>query len=160
MDDTKKTSDLLVKFIEVKLSEHLKISKTNHFDYQELQHKKDFLIKAIIKELKINPELNSQLSDNIKSNLEKSVKEKMKEVFSAFALGREISKKQLIYEAYKILNPKRIAGETLIQNYLNNYITGGIKKATRYEKKNESKKIPPKHLKNFKKKFSSLHIFK
>lgn len=37
-----------------------------------------------------------------------------------------------IYEVYKVMNPRRIAGETKKANYEHNLITGGEKKADRY----------------------------
>jgi hypothetical protein len=41
--------------------------------------------------------------------------------------------KMAIYEEYKALNPKRIAGETSVENFLNNMIIGGIEHASKYE---------------------------
>lgn len=39
----------------------------------------------------------------------------------------------MIYEVYKVMNPNRLAGETSIENFINNVITRGIKTAMRYE---------------------------
>ncbi|MCP5369490.1 MAG: DUF5394 family protein [Rickettsiaceae bacterium] len=38
-----------------------------------------------------------------------------------------------IYEIYKVMNPKRIAGETKEKNYAHNLIRGGKKLASKYE---------------------------
>jgi hypothetical protein len=46
---------------------------------------------------------------------------------------KQILKRFAVYEIYKVVNPRRIAGETKAQNFLHNYITGGIKKAMRYD---------------------------
>ena len=46
---------------------------------------------------------------------------------------KQILKRFAIYEIYKITNPRRIAGETKMQNFVHNYITGGMRKAMRYD---------------------------
>lgn len=45
---------------------------------------------------------------------------------------KTLLEKFAIYEVYKVMNPKRIAGETKKTNYEHNLITGGEKKADRY----------------------------
>jgi hypothetical protein len=39
----------------------------------------------------------------------------------------------IFYEVYKILNPERLAGETPLQNFINNVKTRGIEVALKYE---------------------------
>lgn len=46
---------------------------------------------------------------------------------------KQILKRFAIYEVYKRLNPRRIAGETRRDNFVHNMITGGIKRAMQYE---------------------------
>ena len=46
---------------------------------------------------------------------------------------KKLIKNFAIYEIYKIMNPKRIAGETKKMNYVNNLIYGGKKLAQKYE---------------------------
>ena len=46
---------------------------------------------------------------------------------------KQILKRFAIYEMYKILNPRRIAGETKRENFIHNYISGGIRKAMHYD---------------------------
>ncbi len=46
---------------------------------------------------------------------------------------KNLLKRFVIYEIYKIMNPKRIAGETKTSNFTNNMITGGLKRALKYE---------------------------
>ena len=38
-----------------------------------------------------------------------------------------------VYEIYKVINPKRIAGETAKDNYKHNLIEGGVALASKYE---------------------------
>ena len=46
---------------------------------------------------------------------------------------KRIMKNFAIYEVYKIMNPKRIAGETAKDNYKHNLMQGGEKLAKKYE---------------------------
>lgn len=46
---------------------------------------------------------------------------------------KRIIKNFAIYQIYKVMNPKRIAGETKKENFANNYIKGGIDLAKKYE---------------------------
>lgn len=41
--------------------------------------------------------------------------------------------KQAIYELYKMLNPRRIAGETKLENFINNVVVRGVEIASKYE---------------------------
>lgn len=50
-----------------------------------------------------------------------------------------VVKKLVIYQMYKILNPKRIAGETQADNFRDNMIVGGIKYAQKYAKMDKGK---------------------
>ncbi len=43
----------------------------------------------------------------------------------------------IIYEAYKIVNPNRIAGETDLENFISNVKTRGIKEAMKYTSNGE-----------------------
>lgn len=51
---------------------------------------------------------------------------------------KRIMKNFVIYEIYKVMNPKRIAGETTKDNYLHNLVQGGEKLASKYEGGRES----------------------
>lgn len=51
---------------------------------------------------------------------------------------KRIMKNFVVYEVYKVMNPKRIAGETVKENYQNNLIEGGQKLAEKYEGGKES----------------------
>lgn len=67
---------------------------------------------------------------------------------------RNIMLRFMIYEAYKILNPRRIAGVTREQNYISNYIVRGARVADKYDKDmtKHLAKSNPKLLKNLAKK--------
>ena len=51
---------------------------------------------------------------------------------------KRIMKNFVVYEIYKVMNPKRIAGETKEDNYRKNLIQGGEQLASRYEGGKES----------------------
>ncbi len=51
---------------------------------------------------------------------------------------KRIMKNFAVYEVYKVMNPKRIAGETAKDNYKHNLIEGGVKLASKYEGGKES----------------------
>ena len=51
---------------------------------------------------------------------------------------KRIMKNFVVYEIYKVMNPKRIAGETKEDNYRKNLIRGGEQLASRYEGGRES----------------------
>lgn len=46
---------------------------------------------------------------------------------------REFLKRMVDYETYKIMNPRRIAGETKEDNFISNAVVLGVKKAMQYE---------------------------
>ena len=76
---------------------------------------------------------------------------------------KRIIKKFIVYEVYKAMNPHRIAGERAKDNFVNNMIIGGMKRASKYtggsksEIRNYSKKqirdLENKH-RSFKKQIS------
>ena len=60
----------------------------------------------------------------------------------------------VIYEIYKFLNPRRIAGETKKENFIKNFIIRGEKIARKFEggSKKDIKKYSPEFLKQLRKK--------
>jgi transcriptional regulator with XRE-family HTH domain len=54
----------------------------------------------------------------------------------------------IIYEIYKILNPHRIAGETALENFVNNVRTRGVKVAMREEGHEYARKFNSRDLEN------------
>lgn len=69
---------------------------------------------------------------------------------AAIQYTKQILKKFAIYEIYKVMNPHRIAGETRRENFINNYITGGMRKAVRFAggSKKEMKSYSAQMIKN------------
>lgn len=61
---------------------------------------------------------------------------------------RERRHRLMVYEVYKVMNPNRLAGETSIENFINNVITRGIKTAMKYEGGNFAKFFDAKDLEN------------
>jgi Glu-tRNA(Gln) amidotransferase subunit E-like FAD-binding protein len=54
--------------------------------------------------------------------LTKEAKKNLKKILQSF----------IVYEIYKVMNPRRIAGETHKDNYFNNLIRGGVKLASKH----------------------------
>jgi hypothetical protein len=142
------------------------------FDLSELQTKFLILIKASLSKLNkqksvaINHKLNTNEKDILeqldmlsrylmmqKSHVAREAsaglnapKDKYANLTSASINNtKQILKRFVIYEIYKVLNPHRIAGETKRDNFVNNYISGGIRKAMRYSPE-EFKKSTPQNL--------------
>jgi hypothetical protein len=46
---------------------------------------------------------------------------------------KKLRYQRIAYEAYKILNPERIAGETSLENFISNVVTRGIQIAREYD---------------------------
>ncbi|HJK86288.1 MAG TPA: DUF5394 family protein [Candidatus Megaira endosymbiont of Nemacystus decipiens] len=82
-----------------------------------------------------------ELSENIENFIDDMIEMQGLSKVKQFNVSNINSKKNLkkliknfaIYEIYKIMNPKRIAGETKKMNYINNLVYGGKKLAQRYE---------------------------
>jgi hypothetical protein len=70
---------------------------------------------------------------------------------------RKVIKRFAVYELYKFINPRRIAGETRRDNFIHNMILGGLKRASRYEggTKSEIKSYSPKFIRNLEKQHRS-----
>ncbi len=75
---------------------------------------KSFLAKELSKEVK---------SQDGYSHLTKQSIKFLKDIIKRFA----------IYEVYKVLNPRRIAGETRSQNFINDAIVYGVKAALKFD---------------------------
>lgn len=81
----------------------------------------------------------------------------MLEVFLTKASARNLRAvllRFMIYEAYKLLSPRRMAGETREQNYISNYILRGAKVADKFDRSMTTylAKHNPKLLKHLQKK--------
>lgn len=73
-----------------------------------------------------DPDISNGIDD--KYPLDKKAKMNIKKSMKEFA----------IYEIYKVMNPRRIAGETKKDNYAYNMMMGGQKRASQYEGGKES----------------------
>ncbi len=56
--------------------------------------------------------------------------------------------RQIMYEAYKILNPERIAGETSLENFISNVLVRGIEVAREYDGKQYESHFDKENLNN------------
>ena len=70
---------------------------------------------------------------------------------------RRLIKKFVVYEVYKAFNPYRIAGERAKDNFVNNMIIGGMKRASKYTggSKSEIEKYGKKMIQDLEKKHHS-----
>jgi hypothetical protein len=75
--------------------------------------------------------------------LSKKSRENLKQIIKRFA----------VYELYKFVNPRRIAGETRRENFIHNMVLGGMERASRFEggTKAEIKSYSPQFIKNLEK---------
>ena len=143
-NDTKKIEDLdqetldraieIVRKLQAKMESGIGISK------EDLHQHKDILTKLL--EYLIlnynNPDIDVSLIDflakalgiNIAKEKDKEREEKEEELSEE---QKKIRHRQIMYEAYKILNPHRIAGETSLENFISNVLTRGIEVARKYE---------------------------
>lgn len=92
-------------------------------DIEELCRK---LLKKI--DIELDPSLGQISSKDRSHILNLESKKNIKRLIKNFA----------VYEVYKIMNPKRIAGETAKENYVNNLIEYGENIASKYEGRKES----------------------
>jgi hypothetical protein len=99
-------------------------------------------IFLLMKGTKQKKNLSSELSEAAQKQ-KKQAKQQIKNLLKRF----------IIYEVYKIMNPKRIAGETKVANFINNMIVGGLKRAVKYEggRKRDLSKYSPKMIKTLNK---------
>lgn len=71
---------------------------------------------------------------NIKIKKKKREEEQEEEKEEELTKSEKERRRQIIwYEVYKVLNPQRIAGETEVENFINNVRTRGIVEALKYE---------------------------
>ena len=75
-----------------------------------------------------DPDIDANNSIDDKYPLDAKAKASVKKIIKEFA----------IYEVYKVMNPRRIAGETKKDNYAHNMMMGGQKRASKYEGGKES----------------------
>lgn len=98
------------------------------------------LITFLAKVLGINLNLHKKKEKN-KEHEEEKEEELSKE-------EKERRHRLIIYEVYKILNPHRLAGETSLENFINNVKTRGIEEARKYEGANYEQDFKKKDLEN------------
>ena len=115
----KEINDL--QFVLVRLLEHLVTTNS------DIELKK--LVQIIIAFLKI--------ARNKKSTEEQQIEQEQINQQTRF----------VIYEIYKMLNPNRIAGETELQNFIDNVIVRGVEVALYYDRRNISKRFTNDELK-------------
>jgi hypothetical protein len=112
------------------IKKHLKVSKKNvekgrDADINEDKIAKDIteFCRVVMQSLDIEPKIGKLSSKDRTHGLKIEAKKNLNKILKNF----------IVYEIYKIMNPKRIAGETAKENYQNNLIEGGQKFAEKYE---------------------------
>lgn len=66
---------------------------------------------------------------------------------------RKIVRNFIVYEIYKLINPRRLAGETKEQNMVDNIVMYGVKRAAKFERKDGLSKLDPELVKELEKKY-------
>ena len=134
-DETTDLNEIQVKII-LLLKGYLKTKKKSGIDVNKI----DELEKKITEDIsKFAGKFNRVVEEEIDPNLGtvKKGKESILNIEAKKNLKR-IMKNFAVYEVYKIMNPKRIAGETKEDNYRKNLMQGGEQLASRYEGGKES----------------------
>lgn len=83
-------------------------------------------------------ELSEEIEDEIEEEKEKKLSKEEK----------ERRHRLMVYEVYKIISPRRLAGETDIDNFINNVRTRGVSVAVKYEGREFAKYFDAKELSN------------
>ncbi len=135
-DETADLNEIQVKII-LLLKGYLKTKKKSGIDVNKI----DELEKKITDDInKFVGKFNRVVGEEIDPNLGTVSKKGKESILNIEAKKnlRRIMKNFAVYEVYKIMNPKRIAGETKEDNYRKNLIQGGEQLASRYEGGKES----------------------
>lgn len=133
IDDCTELTELQSKLI-LLIQEHLnkkkkeldpKTAKGVDADEEKIARDAEELCRKLLKEVdeELDPTLGRISRKDRAHILNLEAKKNIKRIMKNFA----------VYEVYKVMNPKRIAGETAKDNYKHNLIEGGEKLASRYE---------------------------
>ncbi len=136
-DETTDLNEIKVKII-LLIRNYLKAKKKSGIDVNKI----DELEKKITEDInkfagkfnrvvggeEVDPNLGTVSKKSGESRLNIEAKKNLRRIMKNFA----------VYEVYKIMNPKRIAGETKEDNYRKNLMQGGEQLASRYEGGKES----------------------
>lgn len=135
-DETKDLNEIQAKII-LLIRDYLKAKKKSGVEVSKIDELEKKITDDISKfaiqfnkviEEEIDPNLGTVGKNGKESRLNIEAKKNLKRIMKNFA----------VYEVYKIMNPKRIAGETKKDNYRNNLMHGGEKLASKYEGGKES----------------------
>lgn len=96
--------------------------KMKSYDERIAKNIIEFTRNIIRKYEDMDPDIGKEGDHNTDYPLSKKSKIALKKIIKEFA----------IYEIYKVMNPKRIAGETKKDNYVHNMMMGGQKRASQY----------------------------
>lgn len=101
----------------------VKNKKTKTRDEKIAKELTKFTNDLMKKYQELDPDIGKSNTDSENYPLDKKAKITMKRLIKEFA----------VYEIYKVMNPKRIAGETKKDNFAHNMAAGGYKRASKYE---------------------------
>jgi hypothetical protein len=145
-NDTRKVEDLDPKILAeaIEIARNLQANSSNNSVASKDITKHKSILSKLLEYLILNQD-NPNMDLSLILFLEKALgitkskkkeKDKEQEEEKEEELSEEQKKiryQQIMYEAYKILNPERIAGETSLENFLSNVITRGIEVAREYD---------------------------
>lgn len=152
------SSEELLQLLEIARVLRMAMERNDQEKLKELEHSRPMLL-MLLEYLIINsdnPNIDQSmillLERFLGINLNKSKdKDEELEEEKEEELSEEEKKRRMqimMYEVYKTLNPHQIAGETAIQNFIDNVRTRGIKVAMQHEGKEFANQFRPGDLKN------------
>lgn len=102
-----------------------------------------------------NPHLDKGMLKFLEKLLGISAQEEKKQQEQEEEKEEELDEKEkqkalkiIIYEMYKIITPNQVAGETALENFINNVKTYGVKEAMKHEGSQYASKFNPDDLEN------------
>ncbi len=152
------TPEELLQLLEIARVLRMAMERNDQEKLKELEHSRPMLL-MLLEYLIINSDnpnidqgmvlllekfLGISLSKN--KDKDKDLEEEREEELSEEEKKRRMQ--HMMYEVYKTLNPHQIAGETAMQNFIDNVRTRGIKVAMQHEGKEFASQFRPGDLKN------------
>lgn len=162
---TNLSHDKLKKFLEVAYNLRRAFNEGKEISPEELAESKVFL--AMLLEYLINHRDGLfidiallQFIEEVLGIQHKKEKEETREQKEEKRLKEEYKKhryRMAMYEIYKVINPNRLAGETELDNFINNLRTRGLHVARQYQRGGEVEKLfTPQEIENI---ASYKHVF-
>ena len=147
-----------------KLAKQLNQGEVNEAELNASREKLTALLEYLVLNLdgpNIDPQLLIFLQKLLGIELDKDLDKDQEKENKLSEEQKKLLHRLIVYEVYKILNPNRLAGETTLENFINNVQARGVKVALEYEGKEFEKMFDKKDLENLEShKFSFVNTLK